>query len=229
MRFSWLWKWTRQHVASACRLPVVCGFLVLCGGQAVSHPHVFVDGGVSFEFNDSNLTALHVTWLYDDFETLYILSSHNLSLNAEGGLDEVDRRALVRYRSNWPSDFDGSAHLSVDGKPVSLQWPEDLDAQIIDGRLQITYTRALSEPVGLAGLTADVAFYESTYFFAFAVTKQPELAGAEDRCSADVIKYDPTVQDQELQATLFKLSREQTPDVPNVGAMFADRIVVTCG
>lgn len=221
-------NWAKRRVASACRFPVLCGLIALSGGPAVGHPHVFVDGGVDFEFDDNSLVALHVTWLYDEFETLYVLSSYDLSLNANGGLDEADRRALVQHRSHWPSDFDGSAHLSIEGNPVSLQWPKDLDAQMVDGRLQITFTRDLDEPIDLTDLTAEVAFYESTYFFAFAVTKQPELVGSGNRCNEEVIQYDPTAQDQQLQEILSRLSREETPEIASVGALFADRIIVKC-
>lgn len=215
-------------VVSACRVPVLCGVIALSAGPAVGHPHVFVDGGVNFAFEDNSLVALDVTWLYDDFETLYMLSSYSLSLNAEGELDEIDRRALVRHRSNWPSDFDGSAHLSVEGSPISLQWPKNLDAQMVDGRLRVTFTRDLDEPIRLTGLAVEVAFYESTYFYAFSITEQPEFVGSEGRCNGEVLKYDPTEQDQQMQAMLSQLSREETSGIANVGALFADRIVVTC-
>jgi len=223
-----MFKWTKLHVASVCRVPMLCGFMALFGNPVVGHPHVFVDGGVNFVFDDNNLVALHMVWLYDEFETLYMLSSYDLSLNAEGELDEVDRQVLVQHRSDWPKDFDGSAHLSIAGQTISLQWPQNLDAQMIDGRLQITFTRNLDEPVGLSGLAAEVAFYESTFFFAFAVTHQPELVGAGSRCNEEVLKYDPTTQDQQMQAALSRLSREETPGIANVGALFADRIIVTC-
>jgi ABC-type uncharacterized transport system substrate-binding protein len=221
-------NWAKRQVVSACRVPVLCGVIALSAGPAVGHPHVFVDGGVNFVFEDNSLVALDVTWLYDDFETLYMLSSYNLSLNANGELDEVDRRTLVRHRSNWPSDFDGSAHLSVGGQPASLQWPKDLNAQIVDGRLRVTFRRYLDEPVGLTGLAAEVAFYESTYFYAFAITEQPLLIGSGSRCNEEVLKYDLTAQDQQMQATLSRLSREETPAMADVGALFADRIVMIC-
>lgn len=221
-------NWAKRHVVSSCRVPVLCGLFALSGAPAAGHPHVFVDGGVDFVVHNNTLVALKVTWLYDAFETLYILSSYDLSLNAEDELNEVDRKTLVQHRSDWPSDFDGAAHLSIEGNPVLLQRPKDMDAQMVDGRLRITFTRDLDEPVGLTGLTAEVAFYESTYFYAFAVTERPELVSSEARCSEDVLKYDPRTQDQQLQAMLSGLSREETPEITDVGALFADRVVVTC-
>ena len=213
---------------NAFRVSLLCGIMAVFGSPAAGHPHVFVDGGEDFVFENDALVALRVTWLYDDFETLYLLSSHNLSLNAQGELDETDRLALVRYRSDWPSDFDGSAHLSVDDEPIALKWPTGLDADIVDGRLQVTFTRELDETVRMVGLTAEVAFYESTYFYAFAITKRSELLGSADQCNADVLKYDPSEQDEHLQATLARLGREETPSMANVGSLFADRIALKC-
>ena len=60
---------------------------------AQSHPHVFVDGGVDFVFDEKNLlSALLITWLYEEFETLYILSSYGMSVDSDCELAEVDRQ-----------------------------------------------------------------------------------------------------------------------------------------
>jgi len=202
--------------------------LAVFASAAGAHPHVFVDGGVDFVFSEETmLSALKVTWLYDEFETLYILSSHGMSMNANGTLDEVDRQELIRQRSDWPADFDGSAHLSIDGSSIALEWPKDLDAKLVDGRLQLTFTRDLTSPIDLDHGAAEVAFYESTYFFSFSVTQPPKILDAE-ACTAKITPFKPDPQNTALQATLAKLSREETSDIAQVGALFADRIEVTC-
>ena len=75
--------------------------------------------------------------------------------------------------------------------------------------------------------SADVAFYESTYFFAFAITDDPRIFGP-STCSANVIPFEADQGDAVLMETLAKLGREETSDIENVGAVFADRIVVEC-
>ena len=141
-----------------------CLALLMHPLPAQSHPHVFVDGGVDFMFDEKSAICPLITWLYDEFESLYILSSYGMSVNSEGALTEADRQELIRYRSNWPIDFDGSAHLSIDNKNIALEWPTNLDAEFIDGRLSVTFMRKLTTAVDLTISPATVAFYESSYF-----------------------------------------------------------------
>lgn len=229
-------EWTRKPNRTIPPLVLLCLKRVVVAllfafavTPANAHPHVFVDGGVDFRFDDQGrLEALEVTWLYDEFETLYILSSHGLSLNSTGGLDEIDRQRLVALRSEWPNDFDGSAHLSVDRATVALNWPTGLDGSLVDGRLQLTFERELETPIDLRGRDAEVAFYESTYFFAFSITQSPKLIGAFGLCDVQVQYFEANTQDTALQSALKKLSREETPDITNVGSLFADKVTISC-
>lgn len=110
----------------------------------------------------------------------------------------------------------------------TLEWPTGLDAHVIDGRLEVTFVRHLVTPADLANREVEVAFYESTYFYAFHVTNPPRTIGGQGRCSARVHPFDPDEQTMDLQATLVELGREETPGIANVGALFADRIVLQC-
>ncbi len=209
---------------------VLSAALTVPATAVLAHPHVFVDGGVDFVVTDrTKLEALEVTWLIDEFETLYLLSDYGLSLNEKGGLDEEDRLELIRLLGDWPEDFEGSAHLSVDGAGVALDLPTNLDARLVDGRLLATFTRRLATPVQLGKQHVEVAFYEATYYYAFFVTNRPKMVGRVGDCSARVIPFNADEQQAELQTALAKLGREETPDITDVGALFADRIVVQCG
>ena len=203
--------------------------LALAVSPALAHPHVFVDGGIDFVFGPGKvLQAVEVTWLYDSFETLYMLSAEGMSLNAAGGLDEADRLELERLLSDWPADFDGSAHPRVAGEAIALSWPEGLQVKMIDGRLEMAFTRQVLEPFSLAGQQMEVDFYESTYFFDFTLANTPVLHGPAEGCSTEVIPFDPDSNDEELLEVLAKLGREETSGLENVGAFFADRIVLQC-
>lgn len=202
--------------------------LLFPGGILQAHPHVFVDGGIDFVMGDENtLEALEVTWRYDEFETLYILSVYGLELTTDGGLDEPDRQKLVQKRSKWPSEFDGSAHLSADGAPIALGRPVGFDAKLVSGRLEVSFSRYLHTPVDVSIRRIEVAFYEATYFYAFSVTDRSKILGSAT-CDTTLTPFDPNKQDKELLSVLAELSREETPAENNVGAKFADRIALQC-
>lgn len=193
-----------------------------------AHPHIFVDGGIDFVMSgQETLEALSVTWLYDEFETLYDLASRGIEPQADGSLSDTDREAIRAAYSDWPDDFDGSAHLSIDGEVTEMAWPIDLAVDLVDGRLQLTFLRLLEEPTVLADKTVEVAFYESTYFFAFKISNNPTFVGS-GACTAVVVPYTPGEQSEEVKQDLARLSREETPNIANVGQVFADRIVVNC-
>jgi ABC-type uncharacterized transport system substrate-binding protein len=205
--------------------------LTLFLGSAVplsAHPHVFVDGGVDFIMADrATLDALSVTWLFDEFETLYDLSSRGIELQADGSLSVADREIIRAAYAKFPDDFDGSAHLTIEGEEIEMNWPSDVAVDLVDGRLQLTFIRKLADQIDLTDKEVDVAFYESTYFFAFKITNPPTLSGSAG-CTHVIVPYVSGSQTQDVQQSLAQLGREETPQIANVGELFADRIVVTC-
>jgi ABC-type uncharacterized transport system substrate-binding protein len=204
---------------------------VLLLGSAVplyAHPHVFVDGGVDFIMADeATLDALSVTWLFDEFETLYDLASRGIEPQADGSLSEADREIIRAAYAEFPDDFDGSAHLTIDGKDIEMDWPSDVAVNLADGRLQLTFIRKLADQIDLTDRDVDVALYESTYFFAFTITNQPTFSDGAS-CTYVMVPYVAGSQTQDVQQSLAQLGREETPQIANVGELFADRIVATC-
>lgn len=225
-----------RHHSSGARPLVWLLALVITLGTApistVAHPHVFVDGGVDFIFDDTgaSLQTVSVTWRYDAFETLFMLS--NMGVSPEPGQDfsPDDRRRAEAMLSEFAPDFDGSAHLTVAGVPVALEWPRDLSARMVGDRLEVSFLRDLAAPLASAGpLRIDVGFYERTYYFAFSLTDAPTFENAQDRCSITIALFEDTEQTAEMRAALARLSREEEPENSTAGAVFADRMVVQCG
>lgn len=204
-------------------------WLTLQTGSVAAHPHVYVDGGISFVIRDGHvLEALQVTWLYDEFETLYILSALDLSLTPDGTLADADMQTLRLDRQTWPSDFDGSVHPIAESGDIALQWPTTPELEMVEGRLRMTFFRHLTTPLDLSVQQIDVAFYETTYFFAFKITQPPEFLGDINECYGEIVPFDTNEKSEEIRATLRALGREQIPQDRNVGALFADKVIVSC-
>lgn len=197
--------------------------------QLQAHPHVFVDGGIDFVVEDgTKLTKLEITWLFDKFETLFLLSSSGVSLTEEGRLPQDAWSKLESEIGSWPDSFSGSAHVSVAGRPVPLSDPAQFDVRMVDTRLELSFTRTLAQPQPLSGVTLRTAFYEASYFYDFSITQSPRLLGQAETCTADVIPFVAGEKEKSIQKALQALGKEQTPDQPNVGALFADTVYLTC-
>lgn len=194
-----------------------------------AHPHVFVEGGIDFVIQEGAvLDAVEVTWLFDEFETLVMLASSGLRLNTEGGLDAAGRQEVAQLQRDWPDSFGASVHLSAAGEAVALGPPREIDVRVREGRLAVTFTRDLATPVALHAQAVEAAFYEPTFFVSFSVIEASNLLGAAEGCSAALHRFEPDPDDVRLMSLLARLGREETPEIENVGAKFADRITLTC-
>lgn len=200
--------------------------------QVQAHPHVFVDTSIAFVMEEPGaLQALDITWRFDPMESLYILAAQGITPSVEGTLDAEARAKLSESYADWHPAFNGFARLSLGGAQVDLSAPRDVEADLVDGQLWIRFSRALPAPTSLhSQANAEVAVYEDTYFYAVTVGEQPTITGAGGDCAATLTPFDPDTQELVIiQTTLFELGREETPDIEGVGALFADRITLTCG
>ena len=63
----------------------------LAATPLASHPHVFVDTDLALEVDAAGLvTAVAVTWTYDEFETLLVLDEWGLAGAYDTGLSAAD-------------------------------------------------------------------------------------------------------------------------------------------
>lgn len=204
------------------------GALVFAPATAIAHPHVFIDGSVQIVADDDNmLDRIIATWSYDEFETLYMLASMGIVPNGSS-LTDTDAAKLLENLQTWPADFDGAVHVTVDDTPAIFDWPRTLDAYLLDGRIHVVYERSAATPMAITGKTIDVQMYESTYFFAFDMPNPPALTGGSTTCETEFIPFDHSQNTSELAELLLRIGRDDTPQIPDVGAKFADKAVITC-
>jgi len=197
----------------------------LLATPAGAHPHVFVDGGVDFRFdNQRRLAALRVTWIFDPLTSLFMLE--DLGIDPSAALDPADRARLAAYNTEWQPGYEGDSYLRDGARQVELSGPLDADAALQDGRIAVTFTRAVEPPFRPQG-EAVVEVYDPTYYSEYAVTEAPTLEGNADGCRAEVIPFRP---DAQLQTTLDELASvpmEETP-ADDYGRLFADKVRLAC-
>lgn len=215
----------RRAHAFACVAALV---LALAPAAGRAHPHAFIDGGLDFVFDaEGRLTALRVTWIYDLFTSLFLLEDLGITATGTAEMTAEQRRALTASQMTWDPDFAGDSTLRHGGQRIALSRPLQAEADIVDGQAVFRFLRAVETPFRPGPDTVAMA-YDPSYFTAYAITAPPQLLGPADGCRVRVAPFEPAGMLAALQERLLSLPADAEPDDPDVGALFADRIFVTC-
>ncbi|MEM1300110.1 MAG: DUF1007 family protein [Pseudomonadota bacterium] len=219
------------------RLLAVLGFVsgMAAAGAAFAHPHVFVSGGADFGIDEQGrLERLHISWIYDEYASLYLLSYVSADLDGDQKLTEEEKERILSDQTNWPDEFAGDSYLFVSGEKRKLGKPVNADTRILkDGRVEVTFERILEKPFrpGAGGDPAAVVkVYDPTFYYAYE-TDAPKIVGADPKgCVAEHKPYDPNAPGlAALRTQLALIPRDENPEQPDVGALFADELLLACG
>lgn len=198
--------------------------LASMSAPAAAHPHVFVDAKAGFTLNETGqLSSLKITWIYDAFTSLKLISILDLDQDNDGALSRADLDRIVLGQTVWPDEFEGDTYLESAGRAVALGRPENGRAAMTDARISVSFDLPLSVPLDMSQ-PAELRLYDPTYYFAYSTIEVSE----DDTCTVELIPFESDGATSQLQATLALLSREETPEQENVGRLFADVVRLQC-
>jgi ABC-type uncharacterized transport system substrate-binding protein len=209
-------------VRNACLSLALCFGLPI--GGAGAHPHVFVDVGLRFTGDGAgNLTGIEVTWRYDDFFSLLILSDMGLDTDGDGALTDAERAELKGFDlEEWPEGFEGDLYIHRGGEKIALDHPVPTGVALEDGRIVATHRRNFG-PVRAKGLRVEP--YDPTYYVDYTLTGPVDLP---EGCDHDVRAPDLDESQRAFREMLSELTAEEQFDGIEVGNLFSDVMVVTC-
>ena len=196
-----------------------------------AHPHVFADSRIEVLMEGPLVTAIRLTWTYDEFFSLMLTQDLGLDADADAVLTEVEARALEASVTDWPPDFGGDLVLTHDEEPVPLAEPEDHSVDFVEGRVVETHTRPLATPASAAEAALRVENYDPYFYVAYAIQPEIALTGA-GPCQAALILADPVAAQAEVDALYQGLDiagAGPEEQLPPVGYAFSDRVEVRCG
>jgi ABC-type uncharacterized transport system substrate-binding protein len=196
---------------------------------ASAHPHVFIDAGITLMTDDDGtITAVEVTWLYDELYTLILLQDYELDTDFDGALTQAEVADTLGFDLNWNSGFEGGLYLSREGTMLELGTPEPLSLSLReDGRMQTTHRRPVAGDPGRGVVEAQV--YDEAFFIAFEATLPSAIAGTE-RCTPELVRADLDAAYAILEAEIASIGGfiAAEDNFPPVGAYFADKLVFSC-
>lgn len=198
---------------------------------AAAHPHIFIDTGVEFLFDDAGkLAALRVVWAYDELYSLLILEDMGLDDDYDGVLTEAERAALSGFDMAWVEGYDGDLRGTAGGQDLALSGPLDWTADVRDGRIITTHVRALETRVDPRAAPVVLRPYDPTFYTAYSATLANTASAA--GCTAETVPFDEDAAYAGLEQALAEAEAggmDVEMDYPAVGALFADEIRLTCG
>lgn len=209
-------------------LATILSFLML-DAAALAHPHVFVDVRGSFVLDDrGRLTAVRIHWQYDAFTTLILYDTLGLDRDGDGVLDASDLQKVKTGETDWAPDYEGDTYLFIGDEKVQLSRPRQAEVHPLGDRIGVSFTLDLDSPAQMRGKTANLQLYDPIYYYAYSITPDSGMIGSTEGCTTHIASFEPTEETLELQDQLAALSREETPENQNIGALFAEYMFLTC-
>lgn len=194
---------------------------------ASAHPHVFIDAGMTFLFDDTGaLAAVQIIWAYDEFYSLLLIEDRGLDPDGDGVLTEKEKAALAGTDVDWAAGFPGDFTLTVGGKPVALAPGTAFTADYANGRIVTSHVRPLIDridPAKTGPLVAKV--FDPTYFVDYEVTLP--VTAKRDGCTITRTPADLDAA-QALVNKLMSKTDFAMDKYPEIGEAYADTFVLSC-
>lgn len=201
---------------------------VVWPGVSLAHPHIFVDAGLRLVVADGRVTAVEVTWLYDELYSLILLEDYGLDPDFDLVLTEQEVEETLGFDLNWSHGFEGGLVMERGGEPLALGAPSPVSLELVgEGQIRTVHRRAVEDPGGAEALLAQV--YDPEFYVAFEMIGEMSVEGA--TCDATLERADLDAAYDGLAAAIDAIGGAVAAEdnYPAVGNLFADQVVFECG
>lgn len=208
-----------------------CSLVLAQAGALRAHPHIFVEAGVEILFDDAGAPeGLRISWVYDEFFSMLLVSDMGLDPGFTGTLTAEERPLLDGFDMNWIEGYHGDTHVTQDGSGLRLTGPLEWESDYVDGQLRSSHLRHfLDHPEPDRDWI--ISIHDPTYFTSYTITSHPVVTGRMD-CTTRIFEPDWEQAGAQLEQALDELlgaGGDIEADFPPVGALFAEEIWVRCG
>ncbi len=192
---------------------------------AQAHPHIFVDAGLTLIRDAAGrVTAVDVTWRYDELYSLILLEDYGLDPDFDLSLTPAEIAQTLGFDLNWNGGFTGGLVLSQGDRALEVGTPEPISLTLLSsGQIETVHRRPVS-----GGEAGDVAarIFDAAFYVAFEMTLDMEAAG----CAPVLVRPDLDAAYALLASAIADIggSVDADDNFPAVGAAFADTVVFQC-
>jgi len=195
--------------------------MVAGADRASAHPHVWVKSASELIYAaDGTITGVRHTWTFDDMFSTYALQG--IETKTKGVYSREQLAPLAKDNVENLKEFGFFTFAKADGKKQKFEEPVDYFLEYKDDALTLHFTLPLKAPVKAKQLALDI--FDPAFFIDFKFEeKDPiKLVGAPAGCQLKVQRPG--------EADAKKLTDEMiaSGDQSNYGAIYANKILVTC-
>lgn len=175
----------RVVAASALILPIL-----ISAAPASAHPHVFVENKVAFVFDAGKVTALRLSWAFDEVFSDSLLAQFDA--DGDGTFDALESKAVGEGTLPNLKMFHYFTYIWIDGKQLDPIDPADFVASADDKRV-VTFQMKVPLPQPVDPRTAAFAteIYDREYYVQVDLAEQDPVSLE----NADGIPCGATVRD----------------------------------
>jgi len=190
---------------------------------ARAHPHVWVKAASDLVYApDGTITGVRHSWTFDDMFSAYALQG--IESKTKGVYTREELAPLAQTNVESLKEFAFFTFAKADGRKQRFQEPVDYYLEYKDAALVLHFTLPFKTPFKSHQMQLEI--FDPSYFVDFQLQeKDPiRLVGAPAACATAIDR--PT----DGTAAAQKLGEDNFLDGSNVnfGAMFANKITVTC-
>jgi ABC-type uncharacterized transport system substrate-binding protein len=199
----------------------LAGGIVLGATAAQAHPHVWVTSSSELVYAaDGSITGVRHAWTFDDMFTTYALQG--IETKTKGVYSREQLAPLAKDNVENLKEFGFFTFAKADGKKQKFDEPVDYFLEYKDEALTLHFTLPLKAPVKAKQLALHI--FDPAFFIDFKLEeKDPiKLVDAPAGCQLKVQRPG--------DADVKKLTEEMVAsgDQSNYGAIYANKILVTC-
>jgi ABC-type uncharacterized transport system substrate-binding protein len=190
---------------------------------AHAHPHVWITSTSELMYApDGSITGVRHAWTFDDMFTSYVLQG--IESKTKDVYTHEELAPLAQTNVESLKEFGFFTFAKADGKKQKFQEPVDYFMEYRDGALTLHFTLPLKTPVKSSELALEI--FDPTFFVDFKLADQDpiRLVGAPAGCKLSFQRPN----DGAASAQTMGEDNFLSGDNSNYGAMFANKITVTC-
>ena len=129
---------------------------------AQAHAHVWVEATLAFVFEEQQLVALDVTWLFDDLYSLLV--REDFDLDGDGSLSQQELDALVGISAANLVEFSFFTHIKIDGEKRPVWAVKEFYADVVGELVRYRFRVPLNDPIDPWTQRVSVGLFDDTYY-----------------------------------------------------------------